>query len=154
MSLAGFLAGIGASFYYLSGIEEWNIVSNSLPQFPFNSIVAAILSQMNILGLFITSLILSLFQTGSFAISQSVFPKEIGSMVISIIIYAMIFNKEIMRLFDDKNSNDIKNNNDDKNNNDKNNNMNNIDIESNKNKIINKNNRSIKSKNKNREVKK
>ena len=99
MMLSGALAGMGSSFYYLSGAGEWSVVSHSLPQLPFTAIVAALLSQMNIIGLLAVSLILSFLQPGMSVISQSTFPKEIRIMAIAIIVYAIVFNNEIMKLF-------------------------------------------------------
>ncbi|MBP5301323.1 MAG: ABC transporter permease [Bacilli bacterium] len=101
MVIAGALAGIGSSIYYLSGIEEWCIISQSLPQFTSNSIVVAFFSQMNPIGAIFSAFLISLLRPGSAVMSQSLFPKEIGNMAIAIIIYIMLFNSKIIGFFND-----------------------------------------------------
>lgn len=88
MAISGGLAGLGASLYYLSGMECWgSTVSTYLPQLPWNGILVAFICQMNPIGGVFTALFIALISNGSTATSQSIFPKEIADLITSIIVY-------------------------------------------------------------------
>ena len=88
MAISGAIIGLGASLYYLAGVEEWSSqVSNVLPQVPWNGIIVAFIAQLNPIGAIFGSGFLALISVGSTATSQSVFPKEISDLITAIIVY-------------------------------------------------------------------
>ncbi len=88
MAISGAIVGLGASLYYLAGVEEWSTqISNVLPQVPWNGIIVAFIAQLNPIGAIFASGFLSVISVGSTATSQSVFPKEISDLITSIIVY-------------------------------------------------------------------
>mgnify|MGYP002233318271 CR=1 FL=1 len=50
MVIAGCLAGLGAAFLYLSGIEQWSCAQTAVPAMGFNGIAAAFLGGLNPIG--------------------------------------------------------------------------------------------------------
>ena len=86
--ISGAIIGLGASLYYLAGVEEWSgTVSTALPQIGWNGIIIAFISQMSPLGAIFASLFLSFISIGASATTQSVFPKEFADLITSIIVY-------------------------------------------------------------------
>lgn len=88
MAISGAIIGLGASLYYLAGVEEWSTqISTVLPQVPWNGIIIAFIAQLNPIGAIFASIFLSFISVGSTATSQSVFPKEISDLITAIIVY-------------------------------------------------------------------
>lgn len=88
MAISGAIIGLGASLYYLAGVEEWSSqVSNVLPQVPWNGIIVAFIAQLNPIGAIFGAGFLSIISVGSTATSQSVFPKEISDLITAVIVY-------------------------------------------------------------------
>lgn len=88
MAISGALAGLGASLYYLAGLEEWSVqLSNSLPSVPWNGIVVAFVGQLSPIGTIFSSLFVSTISHGSIAMTQTIFPAEIADLVTGVIVY-------------------------------------------------------------------
>ncbi len=88
LAIAGALAGLGASLYYLSGLEQWQAQwSNSLPQVPWNGIVVGFVAQLNPIGAIFASLFICLISHGSRFMMQIYFPSEVADFVVAIIVY-------------------------------------------------------------------
>lgn len=88
MAISGAIIGLGASLYYLAGVEEWSTqMSTALPQVPWNGIIVAFIAQLNPIGAIFASGFLSIISVGSTATSQSVFPKEISDLITAVIVY-------------------------------------------------------------------
>lgn len=88
MAISGAIIGLGASLYYLSGVECWDaMLSTNLPAVPWNGIIVAFIAQMSPIGSIFVASFLSLITMGSTATSQSVFPKEISDLITAVIVY-------------------------------------------------------------------
>lgn len=88
MSISGALAALGASLYYLSGLEEWSVqASTALPQVPWNGIVVAFVGQLSPIGTIFASMFTTLISHGSRFMLQTSFPAEIGDFITGLIVY-------------------------------------------------------------------
>lgn len=99
MAISGAIIGLGASLYYLSGIEEWSAkVSTTLPQVAWNGIIVAFIAQMSPIGSIFVASFLALITVGSTAMSQSIFPKETSDLIMAFIVYLSGLTAILMRL--------------------------------------------------------
>ncbi len=88
MAISGALAALGASLYYLAGLEEWSVqASTSLPQVPWNGIVVAFVGQLSPIGTIFASIFTTLISHGSRFMLQTSFPAEIGDFITGLIVY-------------------------------------------------------------------
>lgn len=97
MAIAGALAGLGGSLFYLAGLEQWSVqASSSLPGVPWNGIVVAFISQLSPFAAIFVSIFISFIAQGSVAMSQSIFPAEFGDLITGIIVYLSGLSSVIM----------------------------------------------------------
>ena len=88
MAISGALAALGASLYYLAGLEEWSVqASTALPQVPWNGIVVAFVGQLSPIGTIFASIFTTLISHGSRFMLQTSFPAEIGDFITGLIVY-------------------------------------------------------------------
>ena len=88
MAISGSLAALGASLYYLAGLEEWSVqASTALPQVPWNGIVVAFVGQLSPIGAIFASIFTTLISHGSRFMLQTSFPAEIGDFITGLIVY-------------------------------------------------------------------
>lgn len=87
MAIAGGLAGMGASFYYQSGIEQWAVSATTLPAMGFNGIAAAFLGGLNPIGTVFASYFIQHITDGGALVDKSVYSPQISEFISSIIIY-------------------------------------------------------------------
>ena len=124
MAIAGALAGLGASFYYLNPGIEYNYVSqySNLPAYGFNGIASAFLANCNPIGVIFTSLFIRYINMGGEYLTKVGFNRYVADIIISVIIYnaafTMIIKEIITRLTRKKKKKEkviiTNNNNDDK----------------------------------------
>lgn len=99
MAISGALAGLGASLYYLSGLEQWSVqASGSLPSVPRNGIVVAFISQISPIGVIFSSLFICLLKNGSKFMTQTIYPAEISDLITGIIVYFCGFSNFLIIL--------------------------------------------------------
>ena len=104
MAIAGALAGIGASFYYLNPGIEYSYVSqySNLPAYGFNGIASAFLANCNPVGVIFTSLFIRYINMGGEYLTKVGFNRYVADIIISVIIYnaafTMIIKEIITRL--------------------------------------------------------
>ncbi len=87
MAIAGGLAGMGAAFYYQSGIEQWAVSATTLPSMGFNGIAAAFLGGLNPIGTVFASYFIQHITDGGALVDKSVYSPQISEFISSIIIY-------------------------------------------------------------------
>ena len=91
MLIAGALAGMGAGFLYLTGIEEWETTVSSLPGMGFNGIAAAFLGGLSPLGSILSAFLIQYITTGGGYVDLQVYSSQISGLINSLIIYLCAF---------------------------------------------------------------
>lgn len=87
MVIAGALAGLGASLYYLSDFEQWNVNSSTLPGMGFNGIAAAFLGGLNPVGCIFSSFFIQHITLGGGNVNLSYYCSQIADFITAVIIY-------------------------------------------------------------------
>lgn len=91
MMIAGALAGMGAAFLYLTGIEEWNTAISSVPGMGFNGIAVAFLGGLNPLGSILAAYFIQHITLGGGNVDLNVYCAQISSLISSLIIFLCAF---------------------------------------------------------------
>ncbi len=86
MVIAGALAGIAASFFFLSGFSTWNTNQTSVPAMGFNGIAAAFLGGLHPIGVIFSSLFIQHISDGGTSLT-GMYPAQISDLISAIIIY-------------------------------------------------------------------
>ena len=100
MAIAGGLAAIGASLYYLNGGAElaWNTYGK-LPDNGFNGIPVALLASNNPLGVIFSSVFLRFIDKGGYNLAGfTAYNEYVSDLIIAVIIYFAGFSKLIRDL--------------------------------------------------------
>jgi ABC-type uncharacterized transport system permease subunit len=87
LAIGGALAAIGASFLYLSGIENWEVGKSSVPGMGFNGIAATFLGALNPIGSIFSSFFIQHITDGAVFLDKTAFPSQIPDLITAIIIY-------------------------------------------------------------------
>lgn len=87
MMISGALAGFGAGFFYLSGIEQWQVSQTSVPGMGFNGIAAAFLGGLHPIGAIFSSYFIQHITSGGAYIDKSLYCAQISDFISAIIIY-------------------------------------------------------------------
>lgn len=98
MAIAGALAGLAASLYYLTDIQQWK-TSSSVPAMGFNGIAVAFLGGLNPIGAIFAGYFIEHITLGGSFIDMRYFNPQIADLISSIIIYAcafVLFIKDIL----------------------------------------------------------
>lgn len=90
MAIAGALAGLAASLYYLTDIQQWK-TSSSVPGMGFNGIAVAFLGGLNPIGVIFAGYFIQHITLGGSFIDMRYFNPQIADLISSIIIYACAF---------------------------------------------------------------
>lgn len=116
LAIGGALAGLGASFLFLSGFEQWSVTQSSVPSMGFNGIAATFLGGLHPIGTIFSSYFIQHITSGGSYLDKAVFPAQISDLISAIIIYLCGFvaffryfiNTQIAkRRRDTANSNDV-----------------------------------------------
>lgn len=91
MFISGCLAGLGAAFLYLSGIEQWSCAQTSVPGMGFNGIAAAFLGGLHPIGSIFSSFFIQHITSGGSYVDKMVYPSQISDLISAIIIYFCSF---------------------------------------------------------------
>ncbi len=86
MVICGALAGIAASFFFLSGFSTWNTNQTSVPAMGFNGIAAAFLGGLHPIGVIFSSYFIQHISDGGTSLT-GMYPAQIADLVSAIIIY-------------------------------------------------------------------
>lgn len=87
MMIAGGLAGMGAAFYFLSGMEQWMVTQTSVPGMGFNGIAAAFLGGLNPIGTIFSSYFIQHITSGGAYVDKTMYCTQISDFISAIIIY-------------------------------------------------------------------
>ena len=87
LAISGMLAGLGAAMLYLTGYEQWQCSTSSVPGMGFNGIAAAFLGGLNPLGTVLASFFIQHITAGGAYVDKSMYCAQISDLISSIIIY-------------------------------------------------------------------
>ena len=87
LAISGMLAGLGAAMLYLTGYEQWQCSTSSVPGMGFNGIAAAFLGGLNPIGAILASVFIQHITAGGAYVDKSMYCAQISDMISSIIIY-------------------------------------------------------------------
>jgi len=87
LAIAGGLAGMGAAFYYLTGIEQWSCSQTSVPSMGFNGIAAAFLGGLHPIGAIFSSYFIQHITSGGAYVDKTLYCSQISDFISSMIIY-------------------------------------------------------------------
>ena len=87
LAISGALAGLGASFLYLTDIEQWQVTISSVPGMGFNGIAAAFLGGLSPIGTIFASFFIQHISDGGAHVDLSIYCSQISDLIASIIIY-------------------------------------------------------------------
>jgi simple sugar transport system permease protein len=97
--ISGALAGMGAAMFYLTGIEQWNCSTSSVPGMGFNGIAAAFLGGLNPIGTILASFFIQHITAGGAYVDKTMYCAQISDLIAAIIIYLcgfVLFMKHVM----------------------------------------------------------
>ena len=87
LAISGMLAGLGAAMLYLTGYEQWQCSTSSVPGMGFNGIAAAFLGGLNPIGAILASFFIQHITAGGTYVDKSMYCAQISDLISSIIIY-------------------------------------------------------------------
>ena len=87
LAISGMLAAMGASMLYLSGYEQWQCSTSSVPGMGFNGIAAAFLGGLNPIGTILASFFIQHITAGGAYVDKSMYCAQISDLISAIIIY-------------------------------------------------------------------
>ena len=85
--ISGALAGMGAAMLYLTGYEQWQCSTSSVPGMGFNGIAAAFLGGLNPFGTILASFFIQHITAGGAYVDKTMYCAQISDLISSIIIY-------------------------------------------------------------------
>lgn len=91
LMISGALAGMGAALLYLTGYEQWQCATSSVPAMGFNGIAAAFLGGLNPLGTVLASFFIQHITAGGAYVDKSLYCSQISDLISAIIIYLCSF---------------------------------------------------------------
>ena len=89
--ISGAIAGLGASMLYLTGYEQWECSTSSVPGMGFNGIAAAFLGGLNPLGSILSSFFIQHITAGGAYVDKSIYCSQVSDLISSLIIYLCAF---------------------------------------------------------------
>ena len=87
LAISGMLAAMGASMLYLTGYEQWQCSTSSVPGMGFNGIAAAFLGGLNHIGTILASFFIQHITAGGAYVDKSMYCAQISDLISAIIIY-------------------------------------------------------------------
>lgn len=103
--IAGGLAGLGGSFFYQTGIEQWECTMASVPGMGFNGIAATFLGGLNPIGTIFSSFFIQHITSGGAYVDRSMYCSQISDLISAFIIYLcgfVLFLKQSMSKMADR----------------------------------------------------
>ena len=99
LAISGAIAGMGAAMLYLTGYEQWQCSTSSVPGMGFNGIAAAFLGGLNPIGAILSSFFIQHITIGGAYVDKSLYCAQISDLIAAIIIYLcgfVLFMKQFM----------------------------------------------------------
>ena len=87
LAISGMLAAMGASMLYLTGYEQWQCSTSSVPGMGFNGIAAAFLGGLNPIGTILASFFIQHITAGGAYVDKTMYCAQISDLISAIIIY-------------------------------------------------------------------
>jgi ABC-type uncharacterized transport system permease subunit len=87
LAIGGGLAALGAAFYYLTGIEDWEVGQTAVPAMGFNGIAATFLGALHPIGTVFASFFIQHITDGAVFLDKTAYPSQIPDLITAIIIY-------------------------------------------------------------------
>ncbi len=87
LAISGALAGLGASLYYQTGIQQWECTTASVPGMGFNGIAATFLGGLNPIGTIFSSYFIQHITLGGAYVDKTMYCSQISDLISAIIIY-------------------------------------------------------------------
>ena len=87
LAISGMLAGLGAAMLYLTGYEQWQCSTSSVPGMGFNGIAAAFLGGLNPIGAILASFFIQHITAGGAYVDKSMYCAQISDLISALIIY-------------------------------------------------------------------
>ena len=97
--ISGAIAGMGAAMLYLTGYEQWQCSTSSVPGMGFNGIAAAFLGGLSPIGAILSSFFIQHITIGGAYVDKSLYCAQISDLIAAIIIYLcgfVLFMKQLM----------------------------------------------------------
>ena len=97
--ISGALAGMGAALLYLTGFEQWQCSTSSVPAMGFNGIAAAFLGGLHPVGAVLSSFFIQHITIGGAYVDKTMYCAQISDLISAIIIYLcgfVLFMKHVM----------------------------------------------------------
>ena len=85
--ISGALAGMGAAMLYLTGYEQWQCSTSSVPGMGFNGIAAAFLGGLNPFGTILASFFTQHITAGGAYVDKTMYCAQISDLISALIIY-------------------------------------------------------------------
>ena len=85
--IGGALAGLGAALLYLTGFEQWQCSTSSVPAMGFNGIAAAFLGGLHPVGAILSSFFIQHITVGGAYVDKTMYCAQISDLISAIIIY-------------------------------------------------------------------
>ena len=101
LAISGALAGIGAALLYLTGFEQWQCSTSSVPGMGFSGIAAAFLGGLHPIGTILSSFFIQHITIGGAYVDKTIYCAQISDLISSIIIYLcgfVLFMKHAMNV--------------------------------------------------------
>ena len=89
--ISGALAGMGAAMLYLTGYEQWQCSTSSVPGMGFNGIAAAFLGGLNPFGTILASFFIQHITAGGAYVDKTMYCAQISDLISALIIYLCCF---------------------------------------------------------------
>jgi len=102
LMISGALAGMGAAMLYLTGYEQWQCSTSSVPAMGFNGIAAAFLGGLNPIGTVLASFFIQHITAGGAYVDKSMCCTQISDLISALIIYLcgfVLFMKHAMNSY-------------------------------------------------------
>ena len=98
--ISGALAGMGAAFFYLTGYEQWECTTSTVPGMGFNGIAATFLGGLNPIGTIFSSFFIQHITIGGANVDKTMYCSQISDLISALIIYLcgfVLFLKTMMK---------------------------------------------------------
>lgn len=99
LAISGALAGMGAALLYLTGFEQWQCSTSSVPGMGFSGIAAAFLGGLHPMGAVLSSFFIQHITIGGAYVDKTMYCAQISDLISAIIIYLcgfVLFMKHAM----------------------------------------------------------
>ena len=87
LAIAGALSALGAGLFFLTGFEQWQCTTSSVPAMGFNGIAAAFLGGLHPIGAIFSSFFIQHITNGGAYVDKTMYCAQISDLISAIIIY-------------------------------------------------------------------